>query len=114
MSSKIGKPVITIPIRVNQRAIKRQEKIRMRELEAKHSKYYKGDRNLPPIITCRRPELNHFKGQTYSPFKRLPLASEQWMSRKTIGDFFSFAPFRGGMYERNLLTDFYKSLKKKS
>ena len=96
MSSKIGKPVITIPVRVNQRAIKRQEKLRMRELEAKHSKYYKGDRNLPPIITCRRPELNHFKGQTYPPFKRLPMASEQWMSRKTIGDFFSFAPFRGG------------------
>ena len=96
MSNKIAKPVITIPLRVNQRAIKRQEKIRMKELEAKHSKYYKGDRTLPPLIKCRRSELDHFKGQIYPSFKKLPMATEHWMSRSTIGDFFAFIPFRGG------------------
>ena len=96
MSNKIAKPVITIPLRVNQRAVKRQEKIRMKELEAKHSKYYKGDRTLPPLIKCRRSELDHYKGQIYPSFKKLPMATEHWMSRSTIGDFFAFIPFRGG------------------
>ena len=95
MSNKIAKPIISIPVRVNQRAIKRQEKIRIKELEEAHSRYSKGDRKFP-IIKCRRSELDHFRGQTYAPFKGLPMASEHWMSRSTIGDFFSFVPFRGG------------------
>ena len=95
MSNKIAKPIISIPVRVNQRAIKRQEKIRIKELEEAHSRYSKGDLKFP-IIKCRRPELDHFRGQTYAPFKSLPMASEHWMSRSTIGDFFSFVPFRSG------------------
>ena len=95
MSNKIAKPIISIPVRINQRAIKRQEKIRIKELEEAHSRYSKGDRKFP-IIKCRRSELDHFRGQTYAPFKGLPMASEHWMSRSTIGDFFSFVPFRGG------------------
>ena len=95
MSNKIAKPIISIPVRVNQRAIKRQEKIRIKELEEVHSRYSKGDGKFP-IIKCRRQELDHFRGQTYAPFKSLPMASEHWMSRSTIGDFFSFVPFRGG------------------
>lgn len=94
MSRNVSKPVISIPTVVHRRAVKRSEKIRAKELEEAHSRYYKGDRNIPPVISCRRPELNHYKGQQYAPFKRLPLASEHWMSRSTIGDFFSFNPFR--------------------
>ncbi len=88
-------PIITLPVRVHQRALKRREKQRGKELEAMHEKYYRGDRDVPPIVSCRRTELNHFKGQVYPPFKKLPLASEHWPSRRTVGDFFSFNPFRG-------------------
>lgn len=99
MAEKISKPIIRVPITLQRRNAKRLDKLRAKELEAKHSKYHPGERNLPPIIHCRRPELNHYKNQTYSPFKRLPLASEHWMSRSTIGDFFAFAPYRGSSAE---------------
>ena len=95
MTSRVTKPVITIPVTVQRRMTKRQDKLRAKALEAKHSRFNQGDRNIPPLISCRRSEVNHYKGQTYPPFKKLPLASEHWMSRSTIGDFFSFNPFRG-------------------
>ena len=95
MAGRLAKPVISIPVPVQRRMAKREEKIRAKQLEAKHSRYYEGDRKLPPIISCRRPELDHYKGQMYASFKKLPMASEHWMSRSTIGDFFSFNPFRG-------------------
>ena len=95
MASRVTKPVITIPVTVQRRMTKRQDKLRAKVLEAKHSRFNQGDRTIPPLISCRRSELDHYKGQTYPPFKKLPLASEHWMSRSTIGDFFAFNPFRG-------------------
>ena len=101
--SRLPKPVISMPVALQRKSIKRIQKQRAKELEANHSKYSSGDRDSPPIIQCRRPELNHYKGQTYSPFKQLPMASEHWMSRSTIGDYFSFAQFRG-----SAATNWYK------
>ena len=95
MANRVTRPVISIPIKVQRTAAKRRDKMRAKQLEAQHSKYFEGDRTIPSIISCRRQELDHYKGQIYPPFKKLPLASEHWMSRSTIGDFFAFTPFRG-------------------
>jgi len=83
-----------MPVTLQRRAVKNLDKKRAKELEARHSKYYRGDRNIPALIQCRRSEVNHFRGQVYNPFKKLPMASEHWMSRSTIGDYFAFSPFR--------------------
>ena len=74
-----------MPVTLQRRAVKNLDKKRAKELEARHSKYYRGDRNIPALIQCRRSEVNHFRGQVYNPFKKLPMASEHWMSRSTIG-----------------------------
>ena len=94
MADKLSKPIISMPMTLQRRAVKNLDKQRAKELEARHSKYYRGDRNIPALIQCRRSEVNHFRGQVYNPFKKLPMASEHWMSRSTIGDYFAFSPFR--------------------
>jgi len=103
--SSFRKPIITMPVRVHRRALKRQEKQRLEELADQGSAYPKGDRKAMPVITCRRPELNHYQGQFYNPFKKLQFASEHWASRKTIGDFFSF-----NSYKKPLSTDFHNRI----
>lgn len=40
-----------------------------------------------PIITCKRPEFNHFEGQSYSKFE-LKLASGGWLHAKSKNDYF--------------------------
>ena len=91
-----GKTVIKYPLRVEQRAAKRLEAKKLKALQESGTAYPKGNRDMPPIISCRRPELNHYFGQKYNPFTgKLPMASEHWASRKTIGDYFSFSAFRG-------------------
>ena len=91
-----GKTVIKLPLKVTQRANKRQEAKKLKALQESGTSYPKGNRDMPPIISCRRSELNHYFGQRYNPFTgKLPLATEHWSSRKTIGDYFSFAAFRG-------------------
>ena len=85
MADKLSKPLVSMPVTLQRRAVKNLDKKRAKELEARHSKYYRGDRNIPALIQCRRSEVNHFRGQVYNPFKKLPMASEHWMSRSTIG-----------------------------
>ena len=87
MVDKLSRPIISVPVTLQRRESKRLMKQRAKELEAKHSKYYRGDRKSPALIQCRRQELNHYRGQVYSPFNRLPLATEHWMSRSTIGEY---------------------------
>ncbi|XP_034826692.1 probable ATP-dependent RNA helicase DDX28 [Maniola hyperantus] len=41
-----------------------------------------------PIIACKRPELNHFEGQTYSKFDSIKLASQGWFHPKSKNDYF--------------------------
>ncbi|CAH0581603.1 unnamed protein product [Chrysodeixis includens] len=41
-----------------------------------------------PIISCKRPEFNHFEGQTYSKFEGIPLASKGWLHNKSKNDYF--------------------------
>ncbi|KAI8422803.1 hypothetical protein MSG28_006548 [Choristoneura fumiferana] len=42
-----------------------------------------------PIITCKRPEYNHYEGQTYSKFDGVKLASAGWLNVKSKGDYFT-------------------------
>ena len=37
--------------------------------------------------------------QVYSPYKSMPMASEHWQNRGTIGDFFTLVPFHGNYSE---------------
>lgn len=41
-----------------------------------------------PIISCKRPEFNHYEGQTYSKFEGIKLASHGWLHNKSKGDYF--------------------------
>ncbi|XP_037296916.1 probable ATP-dependent RNA helicase DDX28 [Manduca sexta] len=41
-----------------------------------------------PIITCKRPEFNHYEGQTYSKFEGIKLASQGWNHPKSKQDYF--------------------------
>ncbi|XP_072938648.1 probable ATP-dependent RNA helicase DDX28 [Epargyreus clarus] len=41
-----------------------------------------------PIITCKRPEFNHYEGQSYSKFEGVKLASKGWLHPKSKGDYF--------------------------
>ncbi|XP_071446149.1 probable ATP-dependent RNA helicase DDX28 [Hetaerina americana] len=41
------------------------------------------------VISCKRNEFNHFKGQTYNKFKPITLASKGWFHKKSKGDFFT-------------------------
>lgn len=41
-----------------------------------------------PIISCKRPEYNHYEGQSYSKFEGIKLASHGWLHSKSRGDYF--------------------------
>ncbi|KAL0831579.1 hypothetical protein ABMA28_002364 [Loxostege sticticalis] len=41
-----------------------------------------------PIISCKRPEFNHYEGQTYSKFEGVKLASKSWVHLTSKGDYF--------------------------
>ncbi|KAM3963665.1 putative ATP-dependent RNA helicase Dbp21E2 [Aphomia sociella] len=42
-----------------------------------------------PIISCKRPEFNHYEGQSYSKFDGVKLASKGWLHLKSKGDYFT-------------------------
>ncbi|XP_049868379.1 probable ATP-dependent RNA helicase DDX28 [Pectinophora gossypiella] len=41
-----------------------------------------------PIISCKRPEFNHYEGQSYSKFEGIKLASKGWLHAKSKNDYF--------------------------
>ncbi len=92
------KPVITIPVEVQKRALKRQEKLKRESVRKSVLGINDGDRSRC-LIRCRRSELDHFAGQTYNRYEKIPLASEHWQSKRTIGDFFSFPVFKSPSYK---------------
>ena len=63
-----GKTIISLPRRVEKRAIKRAQAKKLEALRESGTAYPRGNRDIPPIIACRRPELNHYLGQRYNPF----------------------------------------------
>ena len=54
-----NKPVITVPVKMQHRALERKRK--KRENRWRNPDIYEGDRSSPPLIDCRRKELNHYK-----------------------------------------------------
>ena len=43
----------------------------------------------PLVISCKRTEYNHHRGQSYSEFTPQVLASHGWKHRKSAGDHFT-------------------------
>ncbi|XP_039751630.1 probable ATP-dependent RNA helicase DDX28 [Pararge aegeria] len=56
-------------------------------LKLSYCRYYSAKKKLP-IIACKRPELNHYEGQTYSKFDSVKLASQGWLHAKSKNDYF--------------------------
>lgn len=59
-------------------------------LNTTYCRYYSVQRASKklPIISCKRPEFNHYDGQSYSKFEGIPLASKGWLNNKSKGDYF--------------------------
>lgn len=86
-ASAVPLQVISLPVPLRsklkyilrKRAKKEQEQIQIASR--------RGNTNIP-IITGKRKEINHFKGQVYGRFQSIPLASQGWTHRKSSGDYF--------------------------
>lgn len=108
-AERAPKPVIEIPVPVQQRALKRLSKVpnaslpkllwrlisrvimwsltlhsllKVRAEKWRYPDRFKGDVHKPPIVQCRNTTLDHFPRQTYSQREKLPLASEHWQVRE--------------------------------
>lgn len=68
------------------------------------SNFIQRDQNETPIIKCKNPKLNHYYQQTYNKFSKIPLASENWTSNKSVGDYFSI-----NVYPKNYMEEKQKS-----
>jgi len=82
---------ITLPVPVQERALRRQRK--PKNLRAAMDREQLKDK--PLVISTRRKELNQRKGQTYGRLETLPLVSAGWHHRKSIGDHFTIQPIMG-------------------
>merc|ERR1719450_864380 len=80
---------ITIPVQVQNRALKRHRNPKNVAKEIDRQQM----RNKPVIISAKNPQLNHRKTETYGRFDKLPLVSAGWHHRKSIGDYFTINPF---------------------
>ncbi|KAK2577000.1 hypothetical protein KPH14_011962 [Odynerus spinipes] len=60
------------------------------------------DKTKTPIIACKRPILNFYKGQTYSKFETIPLASKGWLHSKAKGDSFIIYPEMEQQYDQTI------------
>ncbi|XP_053612237.1 probable ATP-dependent RNA helicase DDX28 [Plodia interpunctella] len=59
-------------------------------IKTSYCRYYSAQQSKKklPIISCKRPEFNHYEGQTYSKFEGVKLASKGWLHNKSKGDYF--------------------------
>lgn len=58
----------------------------------KHPEVPKAIKEQTPIISCKRKEFNFYKGQTYSKYVPIPLATKGWHHYKSKGDYFFIHP----------------------
>jgi len=84
------KPTITIPVPVQQRALRRHRSLKKLARDMDREKL----KDKPLIISTKRKELNHKLSQTYGKFSTLPLVSSGWYHRKSFGDHFTIYPFK--------------------
>lgn len=85
-----AKPVITIPVKVQQRAVKRHKNLRLLTRDMDKQQF----RAAPLVIASKRPEFHHYRSQTYGVLQTLKLASGGWHNRKSYGDYFTINPFK--------------------
>lgn len=45
-----------------------------------------------PMITCKRSMFNFYKGQTYTRYEEIPIASKGWHHSQAKGDYFVIYP----------------------
>ena len=91
---RVKKPVITIPVKIHERAAKFKIKQRLKLMNGPHP----GDKSRC-VIKCRLESLNHYQKQCYSHYKSLPLAAKHWKGRKSVGDFMTILPFMSPSYK---------------
>lgn len=73
--------------------IKKLEKIKYKkELKELKNKKFVG-RHCDLIITCKRKEFNHYRGQTYKDLDSKSLASGGWKHKLSKGDYFTILPW---------------------
>ena len=87
------KPVITIPVPVQKRALKRQEKMKRERIRKSQAGVNDGDRSRC-VLRCRVKGLDHYMGQNYDRYKKIPLATEMWQNKGTKGDHFTILPHK--------------------
>ncbi|KAI0241906.1 putative ATP-dependent RNA helicase DDX28 [Lamellibrachia satsuma] len=80
---------ITVP----QKMVDKLERVRRKAFAKRHqeARRYKG----PAVISCKRQQFNHHKGQTYSNFSPEHLASGGWKDQRSKGDFFTINAIQG-------------------
>lgn len=77
-------PRITIPHKMQGQL----QKLRQRQ-ESTKNRFFKPSYKSPLVISCKRQNFNHHRGQTYSDWSPESLASYGWKSRKSAGDYFT-------------------------
>lgn len=70
-----------------------------KDKNSKQNETHDDDKSKTPIIVCKRKEFNFYKGQTFSKFDTVPLASGAWSHQKSKGDFFTIYPLEENSQE---------------
>eukprot|EP00088_Acartia_fossae_P002685 TRINITY_DN11106_c0_g1_i1.p1 TRINITY_DN11106_c0_g1~~TRINITY_DN11106_c0_g1_i1.p1 ORF type:complete len:559 (+),score=75.64 TRINITY_DN11106_c0_g1_i1:28-1704(+) len=92
------KPVISMPLPVERKALKRHKNLSKLAKDQDKARL----KTKPVIISTKRKELEHRMGQTYGVRDNVPLVSDGWKHRKSIGDYFTinkFKPIRANNFE---------------
>ncbi|XP_046579883.1 probable ATP-dependent RNA helicase DDX28 [Haliotis rubra] len=82
-------PRITLPQKMVQKVEKAKERKELLALQKKRRSTFKS----PLVISCKREQFNHHKGQTYSGFDPKILASHGWKNKQSAGDHFTLVPY---------------------
>lgn len=78
-------PQITVP----QKMIDRLHKIKTKQALAQAEKKRKTIHKSPAVISGKRQEFNHYKGQSFNEFDVKKLSSHGWKHYKSKGDYFT-------------------------
>ncbi|CAL4076703.1 unnamed protein product [Meganyctiphanes norvegica] len=96
-------PVITVPVKMSEKIKKAQRKRKLKEKLDLRDKSRMGDKSVV-IISSQNNKLNHYKGQSYGRFQDVPLISQGWGNRKSVGKHFTINS-HGGNLAFTLKTD---------
>ncbi|CAH1791164.1 unnamed protein product, partial [Owenia fusiformis] len=92
-------PRITVPHKM----VERLEKMKQKQQETMKKKSVKKDN--PIIISCKRKQFNHYKGQLYTNWSPQSLTSHGWKNKRNKGDYFTINAFQSNPAFRNKTED---------